>query len=572
MVTSDRTVLYTIRSRITLGLSASCGTSVGSICAGGTGCPQVNLIGPARPARDPRPMTRRSARAGLGGSHELTARPVLRPDRPPTDRPRGRGAGHRAAVRADRRARRGVVRATRCRSARDPGPRCRRRSTRSAIGCERLRPSCVPSRRTSPWRTAPTTSRSWPGCWASRRWPWSTTSTTRAPTCCSGWRAGCCCPRRSPPTSCSSHGGRGKTWRYHGLKEEVYLADFVPTQRQRVELGIADHDGPVVTLRPPAVGAMYHRHENPLWTTHRAAPAGRARCADPGAAATPVAGAGVARAGRSAQRPGAGPPGGRPGADLVVGCRGVGRRHDEPGGRRARHPGVVGVLRADSGSVDAALIAARSDGTADHASTTSTACGIARKPARPQPSFTNDVLGQVVSAIDRTALLAPPPALPSGRQITSDRRRCPSPTVLDRPAAAGVPDAGAVVAFTALIAITPAMPHVNLLGGVVDPGDVTTFAAAVVGLGRGAAVRALARRCGSAGRPEAFALAAMVPFTLIAAIHAGSVHSLAVGSAALGADRRRRRARLPADPHQGGRPADDPGARRWSRRSRRPSG
>jgi predicted glycosyltransferase len=63
----------------------------------------------------------------------------------------------------------------------------------------------------------------------------------------------------------ASHGGRGKTWRYRGLKEEVYLAGFRPSPRDRVELGIADHDGRVVTLRPPAVGAMYHRHDNPLW-------------------------------------------------------------------------------------------------------------------------------------------------------------------------------------------------------------------------------------------------------------------------------------------------------------------
>lgn len=38
-----------------------------------------------------------------------------------------------------------------------------------------------------------------------------------------------------------------------------------------------------------------------------------------------------------------------------------------------------------------------------------------------------------------------------------------------------------LVAFTVLIAITPAMPHANLPGGI-DPGDITTLAAAVVGL------------------------------------------------------------------------------------------
>lgn len=64
-----------------------------------------------------------------------------------------------------------------------------------------------------------------------------------------------------------THGGRRKTWRYHGLKEEVYLRYFRPDPAQRTALGIADHAGRVVTLRPPAVGAMYHRGENPLWDT-----------------------------------------------------------------------------------------------------------------------------------------------------------------------------------------------------------------------------------------------------------------------------------------------------------------
>ncbi len=60
-------------------------------------------------------------------------------------------------------------------------------------------------------------------------------------------------------------GGRGKTWRYRGLKEETYLADFEPDPAVRDSLGIADHTGPVVTLRPPPEGALYHRGENPLY-------------------------------------------------------------------------------------------------------------------------------------------------------------------------------------------------------------------------------------------------------------------------------------------------------------------
>jgi predicted glycosyltransferase len=64
----------------------------------------------------------------------------------------------------------------------------------------------------------------------------------------------------------NSHGGRGKTWRYHGLKEEVYLADFRPDPGIRADLGVDGFDGRIVTLRPPAVGAMYHRDDNPLWS------------------------------------------------------------------------------------------------------------------------------------------------------------------------------------------------------------------------------------------------------------------------------------------------------------------
>ena len=57
---------------------------------------------------------------------------------------------------------------------------------------------------------------------------------------------------------------RRRTWRYRGLKEELYLRDFVPSDRVREEL-IGGHDGPVLTLRPPPEGALYHRDTNPLF-------------------------------------------------------------------------------------------------------------------------------------------------------------------------------------------------------------------------------------------------------------------------------------------------------------------
>lgn len=72
-------------------------------------------------------------------------------------------------------------------------------------------------------------------------------------------------PAAFEQTDIDRRGGRGKSWRYEGLKEEVYLSDFVPSPASREQLGIAGHTGPVVTLRPPPEGALYHRGENPLY-------------------------------------------------------------------------------------------------------------------------------------------------------------------------------------------------------------------------------------------------------------------------------------------------------------------
>ncbi len=45
---------------------------------------------------------------------------------------------------------------------------------------------------------------------------------------------------------------------YHGLKEQVALADFVPDESVYAELGL-DRGRPVVVLRPPATMSLYHR-------------------------------------------------------------------------------------------------------------------------------------------------------------------------------------------------------------------------------------------------------------------------------------------------------------------------
>jgi predicted glycosyltransferase len=61
---------------------------------------------------------------------------------------------------------------------------------------------------------------------------------------------------------------RGKVFRYHGTKEDVYLADFNPDPSfltaQLNELGL-DASHVVVLMRPPAHEALYHRFQNQLF-------------------------------------------------------------------------------------------------------------------------------------------------------------------------------------------------------------------------------------------------------------------------------------------------------------------
>ncbi len=59
----------------------------------------------------------------------------------------------------------------------------------------------------------------------------------------------------------------GKVRRYHGTKEDVYLADFQPDPSfgaQLCELGL-DADNVLVLMRPPAHDALYHRFQNKLF-------------------------------------------------------------------------------------------------------------------------------------------------------------------------------------------------------------------------------------------------------------------------------------------------------------------
>src|SRR5215207_3926385 len=59
----------------------------------------------------------------------------------------------------------------------------------------------------------------------------------------------------------------GKVRRYHGTKEDVYLADFQPDPLfgvQLCDLGI-NPDNVLVLMRPPAHDALYHRFLNPMF-------------------------------------------------------------------------------------------------------------------------------------------------------------------------------------------------------------------------------------------------------------------------------------------------------------------
>lgn len=75
-------------------------------------------------------------------------------------------------------------------------------------------------------------------------------------------------PRAFPAAALSRFGAAAaKVRRYDGIKEDVYLAAFQPDPsfRERLrELGIGSDDI-LVTVRPPATEALYHRFENDLF-------------------------------------------------------------------------------------------------------------------------------------------------------------------------------------------------------------------------------------------------------------------------------------------------------------------
>src|SRR6185369_12976506 len=75
-------------------------------------------------------------------------------------------------------------------------------------------------------------------------------------------------PASFPTQRLRAFGARvGKVRRYHGTKEDVYLADFQPDPAfaaQLCELGVKP-DNVLVLMRPPAHDALYHRFQNTLF-------------------------------------------------------------------------------------------------------------------------------------------------------------------------------------------------------------------------------------------------------------------------------------------------------------------
>jgi predicted glycosyltransferase len=75
-------------------------------------------------------------------------------------------------------------------------------------------------------------------------------------------------PRAFPEAALARFGAApAKVRRYDGIKEDVYLADFQSDpefDKQLANLGISANDV-LVTVRPPAIEALYHRFENELF-------------------------------------------------------------------------------------------------------------------------------------------------------------------------------------------------------------------------------------------------------------------------------------------------------------------
>jgi len=72
-------------------------------------------------------------------------------------------------------------------------------------------------------------------------------------------------PDAIPPERLARYGaGPGKLRQYPGLKEEYYLADFLPDVAVLAELGL-DSAEPLAIVRTPPAVSLYHRFEHPVF-------------------------------------------------------------------------------------------------------------------------------------------------------------------------------------------------------------------------------------------------------------------------------------------------------------------
>jgi len=71
-------------------------------------------------------------------------------------------------------------------------------------------------------------------------------------------------PEPFPDEALRKYGASRKVARYSGVKEEVYLSDFVPRSNYLDSVGIPQ-GAIVVIMRPPGTWGLYHRFENPLF-------------------------------------------------------------------------------------------------------------------------------------------------------------------------------------------------------------------------------------------------------------------------------------------------------------------
>jgi predicted glycosyltransferase len=73
-------------------------------------------------------------------------------------------------------------------------------------------------------------------------------------------------PEALPADVVERQGARGaKVIRHAGIKESIYLGDFVPDRSVLDELEVDREAGPLVVARTPPSRAVYHRMENPLF-------------------------------------------------------------------------------------------------------------------------------------------------------------------------------------------------------------------------------------------------------------------------------------------------------------------